>query len=79
VSGVFAVRALPYRTGLAFVTGSYLAVVGVALSLGPVGDATAVRLLGVVLFALAVVAIVGTLRTSLSGVFPELSTGGGDQ
>lgn len=69
-SGVYTLLDWPLRTLAAFGTGTYLAVVGVGILLLLVGGATVTVLLGFVLFGLAVVALVGTLRSSVAAMFP---------
>jgi MFS family permease len=71
LSGVYVVRKLPYRTAVAFLTGTYLAITGLALVLLP--SALIVTALGSVLFGLGVVALVAPLTAATAALFPQLS------
>jgi len=71
-SGVYVAREGPLGTTVAFLSGSYLAVVGLAmalLSLLSADPAAALTLAGLGLFGLATVALVATLRSAVEGLF----------
>lgn len=71
-SGVYTYLDWPYRTPTAFVSGSYLAMVGLTLALLVTTDATTTGA-GVVIFGLAVLALVASLRSAVAGFVPELT------
>ncbi|MEF8900309.1 MAG: hypothetical protein V5A25_03670, partial [Halovenus sp.] len=62
----------PFRTAAAFVSGSYLAMVGLTLALLATTDATTTGA-GVAIFGLAVLALVASLRSAVAGFVPELT------
>lgn len=66
-SGVYAYAGGPYRTALALVTATYLATVGVAVALFLTGGAVLV-VFGGTLFALAAVALLGSLLDALASL-----------
>lgn len=73
-SGAYVFLDLPLRTVVAFMTGSYLAFVGLAVLLLS-SDAPLITVaLGLLFVGLAVVALVSTLSSTLSAVVPELDT-----
>jgi len=80
-SGVYVVLAGPLRTTVAFLSGSYLAVVGIAMALVSLLSAdpeAALTLAGFGLFGLATVGLVATLRSTVGGLFsgiPSLDEG----
>jgi hypothetical protein len=65
VSGAYVFLDPPFRTTVAFVTGSYLAVSGLGIAFLP-ADYTA--LFGLVLLGLGTVAVVATLRSSITAL-----------
>lgn len=71
LSGGYVYRYWPYRTVVAFLTGTYLAVAGLALLVLP--TATVLTLLGAVLFGLAVLALAAPLTAAAAALFPDLS------
>ncbi len=71
-SGVYTYLDWPLRAPTAFVSGSYLAMVGLTLSLLVTTDATTTGA-GVVIFGLAVLALVASLRSAVAGFVPELT------
>lgn len=77
-SGAYVVLEGPLRTAVAFLSGSYLAVVGIAmalLSLLSTDPETALTLAGLGLFGLAAFALVATLRSAVEGLFPTYGVG----
>jgi len=77
-SGAYVVLGWPLRTAVAFLSGSYLAVVGLGLALLSTGTGTALALAGVGLFGVATFALVATLRSSLEWLLPVQSSREGD-
>jgi len=72
-SGVYTFLDWPFRTPAAFVSGSYLAVVGIALaSLGATSATTTGA--GLALFGLAVLALVASLRSAVTAFVPEFTS-----
>lgn len=72
-SGAYVVLEWPLGTAVAFLSGSYLAVVGIAmalLSLLSTDPETALTLAGLGLFGLAAFSLVATLRSAVEGLFP---------
>jgi hypothetical protein len=68
--GVYTALDWPFRTTVAFVTGSYLAVVGIGLALLPAEDAIVTTVLGVLLLGLAAFALVATVRSAAASLVP---------
>ncbi|MEF8782535.1 MAG: hypothetical protein V5A39_06220 [Haloarculaceae archaeon] len=65
VSGAYVFLDTPFRTTVAFLTGSYLAVSGIAIALLPADDTAITALLGLVLVGLGTLALVATLRPAV--------------
>lgn len=68
VSGLYSYHGGPFHVGLAVVTASYLGAVGITLTLLLRNLPLSVTILGICLFGLGTVALVGTL----SSAFPSL-------
>jgi hypothetical protein len=67
-SGVNAYLAGPFHSGLAVLTATYLGAVGITLTLLLTGVSIVVTIVGLNLFVLAVIALVGSLRTALTAL-----------
>jgi hypothetical protein len=75
-SGVYTYLAGPFHSGLAVLTATYLGAVGITLTLLLTGVSIGVTIVGLNLFILAVIALVGSLRTALSALgFSEFRFG----
>lgn len=68
--GVYTALDWPFRTTVAFVTGSYLAVVGIGLALLPAQEPIVTTALGALLLGLAVFALVATVRSTAAKLVP---------
>lgn len=71
VSGVYLLLDRPFRTAVAFLGGSYLGVVGVAMTMLPAANAALTTALGLFLMAVAVFALVTSLRSSVATLSPD--------
>jgi hypothetical protein len=70
-SGVYLLLGREFRTVIAFCGGSYLGVVGVAMTMLPAANAVLTTVLGLFLMAVAVFALVASLRSSVATLAPE--------
>jgi hypothetical protein len=72
-SGLYVRFEYPYRTVIGFISGSYLGITGIALTMLRTGETIVTSLLGLVVLGLATLALVGILRSSITAVLPETS------
>jgi hypothetical protein len=70
-SGVVLLFDWPFRTAVAVLASSYLGVVGIALALLPSTNAGVTTVLGLLFFALANLALVAALRSSVETLVPD--------
>lgn len=73
--GVYTFLDWPFRATVAFVTSSYLGVVGIAIALLPTASTLVTASLGVLILFLAVLSLVATLRSAISLLVPGESFG----
>jgi len=71
LSGGYVYRNLPFRTTVGFLTGSYLAVIAIALIPALFVGILFPGLPALAMFALAVFGIVATVRSTISALLPE--------
>lgn len=71
-SGVYVYVGGPFRTALGFVTASYLGTLGMAVATIRTTSPIVTVVTGLTILALAVLALVGVLRSTLGSMLPEL-------